>query len=156
MENVEIAQVLSEYAALLDVQEESPFRVRSYRKAAQTLENLSQPVVQLLHAGKDLTALPGIGERMAAHIQEIVETGTLAALDKTQEHVPRSSAELTELETLGPKKAKQLYKHLGITSLAALRDALESGAVEKLAGFGQKTTEKLRRAVREAEGRARN
>lgn len=155
MENVEIAQVLREYAALLDIQGESPFRVRSYNKAAQTIESLSQPVSQLLHAGKDLTALPGIGDRMADHVREIVETGTLAALEKTQKNVPRSLAKLTQLETLGPKKARQLYDHLGITSVAALQDALDSGAVAKLPGFGQKTVEKLRRAITEAARHAR-
>jgi DNA polymerase (family 10) len=155
MENVEIAQVLNEYAALLDIQGESPFRVRSYRKAAQTIEGLSQPVAQILHEGEDLTALPGIGDRMAQHVQEVVETGTLSALEKTPKEVPRSLAGLMELETLGPKKAKQLYEHLGITSVSALQNALDSGAVAKLAGFGQKTVEKLRRAIKEAEGHAR-
>jgi DNA polymerase (family 10) len=83
MENVEVTQVLSEYAALLDIQGESPFRVRSCRKAAQTVEGLSQPVAQLLQDGKDLTELPGIGDRMAGHIQEIVETETLTGSTST-------------------------------------------------------------------------
>jgi DNA polymerase/3'-5' exonuclease PolX len=92
---------------------------------------------------------------MADHIREIVETGTLAALEKTQKDVPRSLAKLTQLETLGPKKAKQLYEHLGITSVAELQDALDSGAVQKLPGFGQKSAEKLRSAIAEAKGQAR-
>jgi DNA polymerase (family 10) len=155
MENVEIAQVLNEYAALLEIQNESRFRVRSYRQAARTVEGLSQPVARLLQEQTDLTALPGIGGRMAAHIQEIVKTGTLAAFEQTQKVVPRSLTELLELETLGPKKAKQLYEQLGITSIAALQEALETGAVEKLAGFGPTTVDRLRRAITEATGRAR-
>src|SRR5262249_39567229 len=155
MENVEIARTLNEYAALLDIQGESPFRVRAYRKAAQTLAGLSQSVEQRLREDGDLTALPGIGARMAAHIEEIVKTGTLTALEQTQQEVPRSLAELTKLETLGPKKAKQLYDQLGITSVAELRTALDAGQVERLPGFGAKSVERLRRALTEATARAR-
>src|SRR5829696_8200892 len=102
MDNVEIAHILNEYAALLEIQGESPFRVRAYHQAARTLEGLSHPVVQLLQEQVDLTALPGIGDRIAAHIQEIVTTGTLAAFEQTQKEVPRSLTELLKLETLGP------------------------------------------------------
>src|SRR5215831_3718415 len=58
MENVEIARVLEQYADLLDIRAENPFRVRSYRKAAQTVAGLSRPVAQLIEAGEDLTTLP--------------------------------------------------------------------------------------------------
>jgi DNA polymerase (family X) len=155
VENIEIARTLSDYAALLDIQGESPFRVRAYRQAAQAVEELLQPVTQILREGGDLTALPGVGDRMAAHIQEIVETGTLLALEQTQKDVPQSLAELIKLETLGPKKAKQLYERLGVTSVSGLKDALDAGAVEKLPGFGPKTVERLRHAVTEAAGQAR-
>jgi DNA polymerase (family X) len=65
MENAEIAPVLNEYADLLDIQSESPFRVRSYRNAAQTVSGRSQPVAQLIEAGEDLRKLPGIGSSVA-------------------------------------------------------------------------------------------
>jgi DNA polymerase (family 10) len=146
---------LNEYAALLEIQGESPFRARAYHQAARTVESLSQPVAQLLQEQTDLTALPGIGDRMAAHIEEIVTTGTLTAFEQTQEEVPRSLTELLELETLGSKKAKQLYEQLGITSVAELREALEAGAVAKLPGFGPKSVERLQRAITEAAGRTR-
>jgi DNA polymerase (family 10) len=68
MENVEVARVLNDYADLLDIQGENPFRVRSYRTAAQTIASLSQPVAQLTEAGEDLRKLPGVGSSMAEHI----------------------------------------------------------------------------------------
>lgn len=154
MENVEIARVLKEHAALLEIQGESPFRIRAYHQAARTLESLSQPVARLLQEQTDLTTLPGVGDRMAAHIEEIIKTGTLAGLEQTQKEVPPSLMELLELETLGPKKVKQLHEQLGITSVAELREALEAGSVEKLAGFGLKTVERLRHAITDTTGRA--
>lgn len=155
MENIEIAHMLNDYAALLDIQGENRFRVLSYRKAAQTLEGLSQPVEQLLQEEEDLTALPGIGKRMVEHIQEIVETGTLTALEQIQKQAPRSLAELTALDNVGPKKAKQLYDQLNVASLSELQAALDAGKVEKLPGFGPKSVQKIRRALKEVKERGR-
>jgi DNA polymerase (family 10) len=148
MENVEIARVLDEYADLLDIQGESPFRVRAYRKAAQTLEGLSRPVAQLVEEGADLTQLPGIGSSMAEHIREILTTGTLAALEKLHQEFPHTLATLVRVEGIGPKRARQLYDSLGITSVSDLAAALNSGKVEGLSGFGKKTVQNLRRAIR--------
>jgi DNA polymerase (family 10) len=147
MENAEIARILEEYADLLEIRADNPFRVRSYRRAAQTVTGLSRPIAQLIAAGEDVTALPGIGSSMAAHLQEIVNTGDLAALAEMRREVPATLTALMRLETLGPKKARRLYDELGITSIAELEAALEAGKVEALPGFGKKTTENLRRAI---------
>src|SRR5919198_4004978 len=64
MENVEIARILNEYADLLEIHEDNPFRVRSYRKAAQTVAGLSRPVAQLIAAGGGLTRVPRVGTRI--------------------------------------------------------------------------------------------
>jgi DNA polymerase (family 10) len=151
MENVEIARVLNEYADLLDIQDENPFRVRSYRKAAQTIDGLSRPVAELIEAGEELTTLPGIGSSMAEHIREILNTSTLAALADVRREVPETLGALLQLEHLGPKRARRLYEDLDITSIPALAEALDAGKVEALPGFGKKTAEGLRRAIRSFE-----
>jgi DNA polymerase (family 10) len=155
MENVEIARILNEYADLLEIHEDNPFRVRSYRKAAQTMAGLSRPVAQLMAAGEDLTELPGIGSSMATHLKEIVETGGLAALGQMRQELPETLTELMRLETLGPKKARKLYDALGITSVAELAAAIDAGKVEALPGFGKKTAENLRRAIAQSAQHAR-
>ena len=147
MENVEIARRLEEYADLLESRDENPFRVRSYRKAAQTVAGLSRPIPQLLGAGEDLTMLPGIGTSMAAHLKEIVETGSLVALEQMRQEFPETLTELMRLEKLGPKRARQLYNALGITSVSELAAAIDAGKVGALPGFGQKTVENLRHAI---------
>jgi DNA polymerase (family X) len=147
MENVEIARIFTSYADFLEIQGENPFRVRSYRKAAQTMEGLPRPVAQLVEEGEDLTKLAGIGSSMAEHIREILETGTLSAVEKIHREVPPTLAALMHLEHLGPKRTKQLYDDLGITSVAELTKALDAGKVEALPGFGKKTAENLRHAI---------
>ena len=148
MENVEIAHLLSKYADLLEIQGEGLFRVLAYRKAARTIESLSRPVAQLLAEGKDLEELPGIGKSMAEHIEEIIKTGTLTGLKKLRKEIPATLDELLEIEGLGPKRTKQLYDKLGISSIKELERALDSGKVESLRGFGQKSVEKIQQAIR--------
>ena len=147
MENVEIARILEEYADLLEVSDDNPFHVRSYRKAAQTVAGLSRPVTQLAEAGEDLTKLPGIGTSMATHLKEIVETGSLTVLKQMGQEFPETLTELMRLEKLGPKKARKLYDALDITTVSELAAAIETGQVEALPGFGKKTVENLRRAI---------
>lgn len=149
MENVQIAKILSQYADLLDIQGENPFRVRSYRKAAQGVESLSRPIADLVQEKEDLTTLPGIGDSMAEHLIEIVRKGTLSDLKKLEKKVPGSLATVMRLENVGPKKAKQLYEDLGVTSITKLRKALNSGKVEQLHGFGKTTVRKLQQAIKE-------
>jgi DNA polymerase (family 10) len=153
MENVEIARVLNEYADFLDIQDVSPFRVRSYRRTAQTIEGLSRRVAQLVEEGADLTTLPGIGSSMAEHIREILSTGTLATLADVRREFPETLATLLQLEHLGPKRARRLYEALDITSIPKLAEALDAGKVEALPGFGRKTAESLRRAIESFEQR---
>jgi DNA polymerase (family 10) len=149
MENVEIAHLLSKYAELLEIQGADRFRIQAYRNAARTIESLSQPVAQFLEESKDLKKLklPGIGKSMAEHIGEIVKTGTLHALKELRKELPASLDELLEVEGLGPKRTKQLYQQLGISSIKKLEQAIDSGQLESLAGFGKKSAEKIRRAL---------
>jgi len=155
MENVEIARGLNEYADLLDIQGENPFRVRSYRNAAQTVAGLSQPVAQLIEAGEDLRKLPGIGSSMAEHLKEILETGTLSGLEEVRRALPPTLTELMQLHHLGPKRARQLYDTLGITSVSELAAAIDTGKVEALPGFGKKSAGNLSRALEEFERRTK-
>jgi DNA polymerase (family X) len=149
MENIEIARILSQYADLLEIQDEDLFRVLAYRNAARTIESLSQPVTQLLEEGKDLKKLklPGIGKSMAEHVAEIIKTGTLQALKQLQKKLPAHLDELLEIEGLGPKRTKELYEKLGIGSIKELEQAIAAGKVEALAGFGKKSVEKIRQAI---------
>ena len=155
MENVEIAHLLSKYADLIEIQGADLFRIQAYRNAARTIESLSQPVAQLLDEGKDLKKLklPGIGKSMAEHIEEIVKTGTLGTLAELRKKLPATLDELLEIEGLGPKRTKQLYEKLGISSVKKLEEAIASGKLESLAGFGKKSIEKISRGIQNLEKR---
>ncbi|MGD2121671.1 MAG: DNA polymerase/3'-5' exonuclease PolX [Gemmatimonadota bacterium] len=147
MENLEIAAVLKEFGDLLEIKGSNPFRVRAYRNAVRTINDLTRPLSAMVEEGEDLTAMPGIGKEMASHIRELVEWGELRALEKLGEEVPRTLTDLIRLEGVGPKKAKALWEELEVTSVDELEKALEAGKVAGLSGFGKKSADKILRSI---------
>ena len=141
--NTEIAEMFSRLAELLEIQGANPFRIRAYRKAAQTVESLPHSLTSMLAEGADLSELPGIGKDLASKIHEIVETGHLSLLDQVSSQLPGQLAELAKIPTLGPKRVKMLYDTLGIQDLKGLAKAAQAGQIRQLHGFGKKTEEKI-------------
>jgi DNA polymerase (family 10) len=147
MENLDIARVLETLADLLEIQGANPFRIRAYRNAINTIESLSRPIAAMVEAGEDLTDLPAIGDNVAAHIVELLETGRIGRLDEVTAEIPITLVELVRLDGVGPKKAKKLFDELGVRTVDDLEAQLDAGTVEDLAGFGKKSVEKIRGAI---------
>ncbi len=136
--NRAIAALFLEIAELLEIDEANPFRIRAYRNAARTIDGLSEPLARMVADGEDLTALPGIGEKLAQKIEEIVKTGRLKAFESLAKRIPPALETLLEIPGLGPKRVHDLYDKLHIRSFADLQKALENGHVQRLEGFGPK------------------
>jgi len=114
VQNAEIAALLNQEAELLEIQGANPFRVRAYRRAAQTIGALPRSVASILAAEEDLTALPGIGQDLAGKIAEIVKTGRFPALDDLKREVPGDLAAIATLPGMGPRRVSQLHHELGV------------------------------------------
>jgi len=137
--NPEIANLFNRYAVMLEIKGANPFRIRAYRNAARTIENLPRDVAAMLKDGSDLTELPGIGEDLAHKLSDIVETEKFAELEKLKGQLPAALADMTEVPGIGPKRIKTLFKSLKIKSVEELFDAARKGRLRKLHGFGPKT-----------------
>jgi len=146
--NAEIAKIFNEYADLLEIKGENPFKVRAYRNAARTVENIGKPLEELVKSGYDLTKLPGIGADLSLYIKEIVKTGRFSKLEQLKEEIPPSLVEMLAIEGLGPKRIKVLYEKLNIQSMDDLRRAAESGEILKLPGFGPTLVQKILKGVK--------
>jgi DNA polymerase (family 10) len=148
IENAEVARLFREVADILELQGANAFRVRAYQNAARTVEELPQPVEELVPGnGKRLTDLPGIGEDLAGKIGEIVRTGTLDTLRELRREVPKGLADLMRVRGLGPKRARALYDALGIHTLAQLERACRGGKVRRVARFGERTEANILREL---------
>lgn len=147
VQNAEIAAMFDQAAELLEIQGESPFRVRAYRRAARVVEGLPQSVRSLLSAGRDLSELPGIGKDLAGKIADIIETGHFPLLDTLKQKLPGELGQMVALPGLGPKRVKLLYDKLNVRTLDDLRRVLKTGRLRELKGFGPIIAEKLSDAL---------
>lgn len=155
MENIDFAHVFEEIADLLEIQGANPFRVRAYRNAARTIETLSQSLESVL--GDESARpedLPGIGKDLAGKIRELHQTGELQFLTELREEVPGSLIEIMHIPGLGPKRARQLWEGLEITSVAELEAAAQSGRLEELPGFGKTLATRILKGISELKARA--
>ena len=143
--NGEISRVLNELADLLDIKGDNQFRVRAYRNAARSVENLPKPAGELLAEGTDLSSFPGIGGAIADKIQQLVETGTISQLDALKKEIPEELLELLKIPELGPRRVGDLYRHLGVESVDDLRKAADENKIDDVPGFGKKLTDSIRR-----------
>ena len=147
--NATIAAIFDEIADMLDIQGANPFRVRAYRNAARTVGDLGTDVKALMDQGMPLTDIPGIGEDLAAKIQEIVDTGKCEFLERLEQEVPPAVIQLMRVPGLGPKRVKILWHDLNIHTLDQLLKAAQAERIRELPGFGEKTEQKILEAVRQ-------
>lgn len=145
--NSEVAKILNRVADLLEIEGANEYRVRAYRNAARTISTMSGDVSDRVEQGEDLTELAGIGEDLAAKIEEIVETGGLKQLREIEARTPPEVARMLDVPGLGPKRVQTIYEELGVETLDGLKEAAEQGRIRELHGLGEKTEEKIREDV---------
>jgi DNA polymerase (family 10) len=146
--NDEIAATLDHVADLLELEGESSFRVRSYRNAAQTIRDLDTPVSTLMQQDGErlLNDLPGIGNKLAGSIKEIVTTGRLGLAERL-EHETWPGQLFTEVPGIGPELARRIHDQLGIATLEELEVAAHDGRLEQVEGIGPQRAEGVRIAL---------
>jgi len=137
--NTQVAMRLDEVADLLLEQGASPFRVQAYRRGAETVRRLERPVSEIFEQEgvEGLRKLPGIGDRLAIAIRDIVRLGRLPMLDRL-----RGESDAVELlrtvPGIGPVHAQRLHDDLGVDSLEDLEAAAHDGRLVNVAGLGHK------------------
>lgn len=146
--NAEIAQIFNEMADLLEIKGENPFRVRAYRTAALTINDLSKNLSELIKEDADLTELPGIGDAIDKKIKIIIKTGKLPELQALEKHTPHALSDMMKIAGLGPKRIQLLYKKLNIKSMKDLQHAIDSGKIKKLQGFGEKLQQQIKDGIK--------
>ena len=136
--NAEIAELFNRLADLLEIEGANVFRVRAYRRAAQTIDDLPVSVTELVEKEEDLAKLPGIGRDLAGKIEEIVKTGKCTALEEVTARTPASLAALVAVPGLGPKRVQQIHDKLGVRSLEDLAKAARAHKLRTLPRFSPK------------------
>jgi DNA polymerase (family X) len=147
MDNISIARMLEETAALLEIDSADPFRIRSYRRAAEAVEQQTTPLSALVPEPKLLLAIPGIGKGMAANICDLVNTGDMPLRVELLTKYKPTMLELLRLPGMGPKTVALVYSSLGVCDIDALELAAKEGHLAKLPRMGEKFTVKLLKGI---------
>ena len=150
MDNITIARLLDETAALLEIDGQDPFRVRSYRRAAEAVEQQTTQLASLTGPDADpkaLLAIAGIGKGMAANIRDLVATGTMPLRTELLVKYRPTMLELLRLPGMGPKTVALLWSALEIADIDKLEEAAKAGHLLKLPRMGQKFTDKLLKGI---------
>ena len=147
MDNKAIAGLLYETADLLEIDNQDPFRIRSYRNAAQAIENLSQQVSELIGEPKRLLEVPGIGKGMLQNLQEISKEGRLALHAELLTKYKPSMLELLKIQGLGPKTIALIWSAYQIADLEGVEKLAREGKIRELPRMGDKQEQKLLKAI---------
>lgn len=116
--NADICEALMELATWEKNVNRNQHKHNAYRKAAETLAALDHRV----ESGKEARKLPGVGEKIALKIDEILETGRLGKLATIRSDDTAAAVNtLTRVAGIGPAKARELVE-AGISTIEQLRE----------------------------------
>jgi DNA polymerase (family 10) len=147
MDNKTLAKILRETAQLLEIDGAIIGRYRTYEKAAELIAGMHESIEQLAQEPGKLEELPGIGERMAEHIEEILKTGDYSLRQKLLKKFPVTLLDILNLQSLGPKKVAFLWSNFQAATVADVEKLAREGKLRDLAGFGEKSEQNILKAV---------
>ena len=135
MKNRELARIFSRMADAIEFKGGDRFRIIAYRRAAATIEELTEDVETVSREG-GLQELPGIGEAIASKIDEYLKTSRIRKYEEELEGIPEELLDLMDIRNMGPKTLGLIYGKLGIKNLEGLKRAVDDGSLARLAGMG--------------------
>ena len=149
MDNKEIARRFFRLAALMEVRGDDPFRLRSYRNAAEAIEVWATPLKQIAEqegvAG--LQEIPGIGKAIAGKVIDLLTKGTFDAWERMTAETPETVLDLLEVPGIGPKTAALLHQRFKVSSREDLKKFVASGGLDMVDGIGPKTAERIKESL---------
>ena len=147
VDNEEIVQLFENMATLLEMKGDTVFKIRAYQRAARTIDQLSFPLEQAVRDQADLKKIPGIGKAISEKIQELLQTGQVAAYEKLLAELPEGVLNLMDIPGIGPKTAMLLSQELKVVTVAELEQAIQAGRLAALPRMGQKTADNILRSI---------
>jgi len=142
----ELAKIFERMADYLEFLGENPYRIRSYRRTAELLEELQEDLEEAYRSGR-LKRLPGIGESTLKKVEEFLKTGTLQKYEELRKKVPEDLLELLDAPGVGPKTLKLAYDLLGVKTKEEFIKALKEGKLNKVKGFGPAKAQKILKGI---------
>jgi len=149
MDNKAVAGILYETAALLEIDGQDSFRIRSYRNAAEAIEALPQQISELISEPKQVLAIPGIGKGMLLNLQEMFKDGRLSLHAKLLKKYHPSMLDLLKIQGLGPKTIALIWSAYQVCDPEGVEKLAQEGKIRILPRMGEKHEQKLLKAIQD-------
>src|ERR1051326_1219069 len=147
LDNKAIATLLYEIGDLLEIDAADPFRIRSYRRAAEAIEGLPYPIWDLIPDQKKLLEVPGIGKGMAANLRDLREKGTIEVREEMLAKYRPSMLELLKISGLGPKSIQLIWSSYQVCDLEGVEKLAKEGKLRILPRMGEKAEQKILKGI---------
>ena len=149
MDNKEIARRFYRLAALMEVRGDDPFRLRSYRNAAEAIEVWPTSLKEIAEQEgvTGLQEIPGVGKAIAGKVIDLLAKGTFDAWERLTAETPETVLDLLEIPGIGPKTAALLHQRFKVSSLPDLKAFVTSGGLDMVDGIGPKTAERIKESL---------
>src|SRR6202050_521586 len=147
MDNKTIATVLYETADLLEIDGQDSFRIRSYRNAAQAIENLTEQIRDIIGEPKKVLAIPGIGKGMLINLQELFKDGSLGVQGDLLKKYHPSMLQLLKIQGLGPKTIALIWSAYQVCDVNGVEKLARENKIRELPRMGEKHEQKLLKAI---------
>jgi len=149
VDNKSIAGILYETADMLEIDGQDSFRIRSYRNAAQAIENSPQQMSDLIAEPKQVLAIQGIGKGMLANLQEMLREGRLTLHAELLEKYHPSMLQLLKIQGLGPKTIALIWSAYKVCDVDSVEKLAQEGKIRILPRMGEKHEQKLLKAIQD-------
>ena len=140
--NQRIAGLFRSIADLLAAQRANPYRVRAYRRGADSLLALEEDVADIA-TRKALEEIDGIGKDLSEKIEEFLKTGTIQTLETLKTPLPEEVRAWVTLPGLSESLVAYLFGRLNITTIDDLEQLVRSHMLRTLPGFSGSEAELL-------------
>jgi len=147
VDNKSIATVLYETADLLEIDGQDSFRIRSYRNAAQAVENHTEQIKDIISEPKKVLAIPGIGKGMLVNLQELFKDGQLTVQAELLKKYHPSMLQLLKIQGLGPKTIALIWSAYQVCDVDGVEKLAREGKIRELPRMGEKHEQKLLKAI---------
>jgi DNA polymerase (family 10) len=145
MDNYFIADQFSLLSKLMDIHGDNSFKSKSYSIAAFNIEKLPVQLAEL--EPSKIFALKGIGESTGKKILDIINNGSLPALEEYIAKTPPGILEMLSIKGIGPKKIAVIWKEMEIESPGELLYACNENRLSRYKGFGEKSQKSIQEAL---------
>src|ERR1051325_11484067 len=128
MDNAAISKKFYRLAGLMEIRGDDPFRLRSYRNAAEAIEVWPTPLKEI--AEKEgvtgLQEIPGVGKAIAGKVIDLLNRETFDAWERLVAETPETLLDLTDIPGIGPKTAALLHQRFKVSSVPEFKTFVAS------------------------------